>query len=178
MPKIRPTEIETRNAKRIELMVTMVDHPASHAMTFDITKPRKTPSRPPVKEISVASMTNWRTMSRRLAPMARRTPISRVRSRMAASIMFMIPIPPTRSEIVHVLGTDSGNLRLRSQLRRNDSDHVAPLFVELDVFADGRACSKQAFFSGRSKNAHRCSGGIFRAVEKAAFGDAKMADLQ
>src|SRR2546430_4882805 len=31
------------------------------------------------------------------------------------------------NEIVHVLGTDSGNLRLRSQLRRNDSHHVAPL---------------------------------------------------
>ena len=52
-----------------------------------------------MKEISVASITNWRTMSRRLAPMARRTPISRVRSRMAASMMFMIPIPPTRREM-------------------------------------------------------------------------------
>src|SRR5438093_4522278 len=80
MPKIKPIEMETRNAKRIELTVTMVDHPASHAMTLDITKPRRTPRRPPVKEISVASITNWRTMSRRLAPMARRTPISRVRS--------------------------------------------------------------------------------------------------
>ena len=82
------------------------------------------------------------------------------------------------NEIVHVLGTDSGDLRLRSQLRRNDSDHVAPLFVEFDVFADRRTCAKQAFFSGRPKNADRRSGGIFRAIEKAAFGDAQMADLQ
>src|SRR5256886_5776558 len=68
----------------------------------------------------------------------------------------MIRRPPRSTLFPYTtLFRSSGNLRLRSQLRRNDSDHVAPLFVELDVFADGRACSKQAFFSGRSKNAHR-----------------------
>ena len=38
-------------------------------------------------------------MSRRLAPRARRMPISRVRSVTVASMMFMMPMPPTRSEI-------------------------------------------------------------------------------
>ena len=38
-------------------------------------------------------------MSRRLAPSARRMPISRVRSVTVASMMFMMPMPPTRSEI-------------------------------------------------------------------------------
>ena len=38
-------------------------------------------------------------MSRFLAPMARRMPISRVRSITLASMMFMIPMPPTSSEI-------------------------------------------------------------------------------
>jgi len=32
------------------------------------------------------------------APIARRTPISRVRSVTATSMMFMMPIPPTKSE--------------------------------------------------------------------------------
>ena len=80
-------------------MVTMVDHPAIQAISLDIAKPVTTPRKPPAKEISTASMTNWRTMSERRAPMARRTPISRVRSRMAANMMFMMPIPPTSREI-------------------------------------------------------------------------------
>ena len=38
-------------------------------------------------------------MSRRRAPTALRMPISRVRSRTETSMMFMIPMPPTISEI-------------------------------------------------------------------------------
>ena len=37
-------------------------------------------------------------MSRRVAPTALRIPISRVRSVTDTNMMFMIPIPPTRSE--------------------------------------------------------------------------------
>ena len=37
-------------------------------------------------------------MSRERAPMARRTPISRVRSVTETSMMFMMPMPPTTSE--------------------------------------------------------------------------------
>ena len=38
-------------------------------------------------------------MSRRSAPTARRTPISRVCSNTDASMMFMMPMPPTSSEM-------------------------------------------------------------------------------
>ena len=38
-------------------------------------------------------------MSRPRAPIALRMPISRVRSRTETSMMFMIPMPPTTSEI-------------------------------------------------------------------------------
>ena len=38
-------------------------------------------------------------MSRRLAPRARRMPISRVRSVTVASMMFMMPMPPTSREM-------------------------------------------------------------------------------
>ena len=41
-------------------------------------------------------------MSPRLAPRARRMPISRVRSVTVASMMFMIPIPPTISEMAAI----------------------------------------------------------------------------
>ena len=57
------------------------------------------PTTPPVSEMIVVSIRNCRTTSRRRAPIARRTPISRVRSITLASMMFMIPMPPTSSEI-------------------------------------------------------------------------------
>ena len=41
-------------------------------------------------------------MSRRLAPRARRMPISRVRSVTVASMMFMMPMPPTTSEMLAI----------------------------------------------------------------------------
>ena len=46
-----------------------------------------------------ASTRNCRLMSRRLAPIALRSPISRVRSVTVVSIMFMIPMPPTTREM-------------------------------------------------------------------------------
>ena len=49
--------------------------------------------------------------SRRFAPIARRTPISRVRSMTLASMMFMIPIPPTSSEIDAIATMTISNTR-------------------------------------------------------------------
>ena len=58
-------------------------------------------------------------MCRRLAPSARRMPISRVRSVTVASMMFMIPIPPTTSEKLAMPTMMKLNMRLsRSALRR------------------------------------------------------------
>jgi hypothetical protein len=56
----------------MELKVTMVDHPASHAISREMKKPKITPMVPPAKEIMVASTTNCRTMSDCRAPTARR----------------------------------------------------------------------------------------------------------
>ena len=47
-------------------------------------------------------------MSRLRAPMALRIPISRVRSRTDTSMMFMIPIPPTTSEIEAIAREQDG----------------------------------------------------------------------
>ena len=57
------------------------------------------PMRPPRSDRVSASTRNWARMSRPRAPMALRMPISRVRSRTETSMMFMIPMPPTTSEI-------------------------------------------------------------------------------
>ena len=56
------------------------------------------PMMPPIRERVSASMMNWSRMSQVFAPMAMRMPISRVRSVTDTSMMFMIPMPPTRSE--------------------------------------------------------------------------------
>ena len=50
-------------------------------------------------------------MARRVAPMARRTPISRVRSMTLASMMFMMPMPPTSSEIEAIATITISNSR-------------------------------------------------------------------
>ena len=46
-----------------------------------------------------ASIKNWVTMELRWAPMARRMPISLVRSVTVTSMMFMMPMPPTSREM-------------------------------------------------------------------------------
>jgi putative ABC transport system permease protein len=61
--------------------------------------PSTIPIRPPDSDSVVDSTRNWVRMSRRRAPRALRTPISRVRSVTDTSMMFMMTMPPTISEI-------------------------------------------------------------------------------
>jgi hypothetical protein len=82
-----------------ELMVITVGHPAYAATTRASTMPMMIPAMPPIREMANDSITNWARMSLRVAPMARRTPISRVRSSTLASMMFMMPMPPTSREM-------------------------------------------------------------------------------
>ena len=58
--------------------------------------------------IAIASVRNCQMMSRRRAPMARRMPISRVRSLTDASITFITPTPPTMKATV-----ESANITAR-----------------------------------------------------------------
>src|SRR5216684_3379606 len=59
------------------------------------SQPIESPTMPP-KPVSVAaSIRNCHMMSLRRAPIALRTPISRVRSVTDTSMMFITPIPPT-----------------------------------------------------------------------------------
>ncbi|MNV80060.1 hypothetical protein D3C71_1736400 [compost metagenome] len=53
-------------------------------------------------QTSTASIRNWRSMSLRRAPTAMRTPISDTRSETETSMMFITPMPPTRSEITAI----------------------------------------------------------------------------
>ncbi len=57
------------------------------------------PIMPPVTDIMMASMRNWLSMSTLRAPTLMRKPISRVRSVTLTYMMFMMPMPPTTSEM-------------------------------------------------------------------------------
>ena len=60
------------------------------------------PATPPSTDRITASSMNWKVMSARLAPMALRIPISRVRSVTVTNMMFITPIPPTSSEMAAI----------------------------------------------------------------------------
>src|SRR6266581_2037307 len=94
-----PTVIETANATTTESHETTVAMPATRSMPALSAAPTTIPDTPPVTLMSTASLRNCSRISRSVAPTARRTPISRMRSSTEASMMFMIPMPPTTSEI-------------------------------------------------------------------------------
>ena len=60
------------------------------------------PQSPPTVPSARASCRIITSTRRRRQPSARSTPISRVRSLTLASMIFMIPIPPTSSEIAAI----------------------------------------------------------------------------
>ena len=61
-----------------------------------------TPMMPPQAERIADSVRNWISTSRVLAPRAFRIPISRVRSVTETSMMFIMPMPPTRREMAAI----------------------------------------------------------------------------
>ena len=74
-------------------------------------RPKPMPSSAPAAESVADSTTNCARMSRRRAPSAFRMPISRVRSLTAISMMFMITMPPTTSEMATRPGSARNRIR-------------------------------------------------------------------
>ena len=69
------------------------------ATTFPPATPKIIPAIPPNSLKNTASVKNWVRISRRVAPMALRMPISLIRSETETNIIFMIPMPATISAI-------------------------------------------------------------------------------
>ena len=115
-----PTIAEMEKAMRGDQGVTMVFMPANQVIASGMVTPKMTPSAPPAPESRTVSTRNWMMMSRRLAPSARRMPISRVRSVTLASMMFMMPIPPTSRDMAAMAPRTILKMRLvRSAWRSN-----------------------------------------------------------
>lgn len=77
--------------------------PANFEIKFEPVTPNIIPIKPPRRLNTIASIKNWERISRRLAPIDIRIPISRVRSVTETSMMFIIPIPPTNNETDAIL---------------------------------------------------------------------------
>src|SRR5437764_29289 len=111
MPKKSPIPTDTPKASRTEgpettgagrllsgpLLASEIEPTQSETPT-----PMAMPSRPPRPDRTIDSIRNWSRMSLRRAPIALRIPISRVRSVTVTSMMFMIPMPPTTSEMAAI----------------------------------------------------------------------------
>ena len=93
------TAAETIRPSAMDDPLTMVFQPPNWASRIAPAAPVITPMMPPIIEMMAASIRNCIRMSRGVAPIALRMPISRVRSVTETSMMFIIPMPPTTSEM-------------------------------------------------------------------------------
>src|SRR5208282_2780285 len=95
-----PETTPVNNDTNRDMVTTVPDRDAGKSQcetASDTSQAMPSPIRPPNRQIQADSMRNCSKMLRRLAPIALRTPISRVRSTTETNMMFMMPMPPTNS---------------------------------------------------------------------------------
>ena len=88
------------------------------------TSPSISPIIPPIRHIIMASIKNCILIEEFLAPNALRVPISRVLSVTDTSIIFITPIPPTRSAIPAIMDTARVSLSIRDVSESNIPSNV------------------------------------------------------
>src|SRR2546426_2722286 len=94
-PKISPIAIETAHATTALHTGTRASNWSAALSSSPIESPSRMPSTPPINVSVAASTRNCHRISRRVAPRALRTPISRVRSVTETIMIAMTPMPPT-----------------------------------------------------------------------------------
>ena len=116
----------------------------------DAPTPSATPMTPPTTTSVTASNRNCSRTWRPFAPMAMRMPISRVRSVTDTSMMFMMPMPPTSSEMAamheqeHAQDADLLRLRLRDLFLRAHLKSASPFGRDAVALAQQRRRSRSA----------------------------------
>ena len=98
-----PTDPENRNAVATEAKEIEVVQPAKVESKNVENQARKIPSTPPMTLMTIDSTKNCANISDLRAPTAFRSPISFVRSVTETSMIFIIPMPPTKSEIAEMI---------------------------------------------------------------------------
>ena len=95
------------------------------------------PTTPPKVDRVIDSVSTCDMMSRRLAPSALRSPISRVRSLTTISMMFMMTMPPTTSD------SDTTPIRIAKMPREKffqKSMSVSDVYIPKLSSSFGRRC--------------------------------------
>src|SRR5215469_859969 len=95
VPKITPTNDDTTIAMIADNPEIGMRYSVKKRTENGIASPITMPMIPNINEIETASAKNWKRISRLVAPIAFRMPISRMRELTVASMMFMMPIPLT-----------------------------------------------------------------------------------
>src|SRR5712691_13073656 len=122
VPKNKPSLSATARPPMTDQSCTALGRGETQETSLAMSTPIKTPTAPPMTAIVEDSIKNWRRMSPRRAPNALRTPISRVRSVTLTSMMFMMTMPPTTSEMEAMAMVTTKNVPLMFfQSERNES---------------------------------------------------------
>ena len=95
MPKVRPTAVLMPKPNTMDHSGAAAGKSKAKRTRKAIPSPIAMPMPPPMPVRVTASTRNWAATSLRVAPIAFRTPISRVRSVTVTSMMFITPTPPT-----------------------------------------------------------------------------------
>jgi two-component system response regulator HydG len=101
-PKNRPMAVEKPTAVSTWLAPSAISNLPVLLTAMAPPQASATPTRPPTMHITTASLRNCASTCQGLAPMAMRMPISRTRSLTLTSMMFMMPMPPTSSEMAPI----------------------------------------------------------------------------
>ncbi len=98
-PKVSPTPTAVPKAISTQVGCRRAGNGEKALIRKARPPPMPMPRRPPAPVRVMASVRNCQRMSRRVAPRALRTPISRVLSVTETSMMFISPTPPTSRPI-------------------------------------------------------------------------------
>ena len=101
-PKIIPTKTEKKNEMKQLVVLTVKLNERTYSNASVIKIPNAIPAIPPITVIAADSIKNCRRIIFGLAPNAFRIPISWRRSVTVTIIMFIIPMPPTKSEMAAI----------------------------------------------------------------------------
>lgn len=98
-PASAPTAMVTNTPENSTAGGMETAQPLDRAAMAVTSQPSSVPASPPSAESSIASKRNCHRTCRRVAPNARRNPISLRRSSTEMTMVFATPIPPTSSAI-------------------------------------------------------------------------------
>src|SRR6266480_2243314 len=113
IPKTSPTVIDVIVAIAALHTGTVVLKSSRRLRSSPVPIPRMIPRMPPIKVSVAASTRNCQRTSRRVAPIALRKPISRVRLVTDTIMIAITPIPPTRSAILDSTSITKKNANVR-----------------------------------------------------------------